>query len=240
MAAQHGDDSDAAVGCRRGDEDVRERVERLRRTRASEAASAAARSDVDVDQCSDDADGHCAVRAATTAQDALSSAPASMPTKNNPKPSAATIARPVRSRRARGRSPPARSRASRCRRATRRSRATAALPGSSRARVDRERHDRCGRRDGRDDPHRSDGEAAIESADADQACDSRTGGGQELDDSRERFAGDAAPRGEAPRARRPARRRARRGRPGAARRALRRSRRRPSTRAPPSASSAVT
>ena len=231
----------AAVRRCGGDEHVRERVDDADARRASEAARAAARSDVDVASAATMPMDTAAVRAATTAQDALSSAPASIPTKNNPKPSAAKTARPA----------PA---ATRARPVAAGSFESVAMPADDesdpeplqrrRGRLRGRRRRRAGRRrrrrDRRDDPHRADCEAAIEGRDADQDCDSRTGGGQELDDSRERLVRDRTPRGGAPPGRPPVRRRARRGRPGAARRALRRSRRRPSTRAPPSASSAAT
>ncbi len=127
-----------------------------------------------------------AERAAATAQGALSSAPASSPTKKSPNPSAATTARPapvaIRDplllRLARERDDPGEYE---CDADPLRGSRDNALDG-----VDRQRdHGRRGG-DGRHDPHRAHCESAIERGEPDRARQARERGGQKLADTRER------------------------------------------------------
>ncbi len=138
--------------------------------------------------------GTDAERAAVTAHAALSSEPASMPTKNNPKPSAATTARPAPA--AIARCPSARgsrdsdgdAREHECHpEPLQRSRHVSA------GRVDGEGHDRRRCRDGSDDSHRPDREAAVESTEADHRSDSGACGGQEVYDTRKGVPGKDYP-----------------------------------------------
>ena len=152
------------------------------------------RSDVRVTSTATSAAATEVVRTATTAQGTLSSAAASMPTKNN-------------AERGRGQDgeadsggDPASAHAGRLAREHRDAREHQhdAEPLQSARHVtvrdvEGQRDDRARGGDRRDDPHRPDRHPPVERAEPDQARDAGAGGGEELDDPGKRVAGQAEP-----------------------------------------------